>query len=169
MRTQFAVVDPAVEAAHARLVAMRTGRYISQQKVEMARQQAEVRALTKGHSINTADATKNGKPVASCIYLTHVESVMHAVQLFCPTSCTFSGPISAKVSMKVTLLGWQIPIFMSNQEAEFQLLSWKLPCQQKPWALLHKTMVTLQLMVSLQSMVTTIATLLHSQSKSRNQ
>ena len=37
------------------------------------------------------------------------------------------------------------------------------------WALLHKTMVTLQLMVSLQSMVTTIATLLYSQSKSRNQ
>ena len=35
--------------------------------------------------------------------------------------------------------------------------------------LLHKTMVTLQLVVSLQSMVTTIATLLHSQSKSRNQ
>ena len=33
-------------------------------------------------------------------------------------------------------------------------------------ALLHKTMITLQLMVSLQSMVTTIATLLHSQSKS---
>ena len=34
---------------------------------------------------------------------------------------------------------------------------------------LHKTVVTLQLMVSLQTMVTTIATLLHSQSKSRNQ
>ena len=37
------------------------------------------------------------------------------------------------------------------------------------WAPLHKTMATLQLMVSLQSTVTTIATLLHSQSKSRNQ
>ena len=34
---------------------------------------------------------------------------------------------------------------------------------------LHKTIVSLQLMVSLQTMVTTIATLLHSQSKSRNQ
>ena len=32
---------------------------------------------------------------------------------------------------------------------------------------LHKTMVTLQLMISLQSMVTTIAILLHSQSKSK--
>ena len=34
---------------------------------------------------------------------------------------------------------------------------------------LPKTIVSLQLMVSLQTMVTTIATLLHSQSKSRNQ
>ena len=37
------------------------------------------------------------------------------------------------------------------------------------WAPLHKTIVSLQLVVSLQTMVTTIATLLHSQSKSRNQ
>ncbi|XP_022104755.1 uncharacterized protein LOC110986833 [Acanthaster planci] len=29
VRTKFAIVDPAVEAAHARLIAMRTGRYIS--------------------------------------------------------------------------------------------------------------------------------------------
>ena len=39
----------------------------------------------------------------------------------------------------------------------------------KFWAPLHKTIVSLQLMVSLQTMVTTIATLLHSQSKSSNQ
>ena len=29
VKTKFAIVDPAVEAAHARLIAMRTGRYIS--------------------------------------------------------------------------------------------------------------------------------------------
>ena len=40
---------------------------------------------------------------------------------------------------------------------------------QNSRAPLHKTIVSLQLMVSLQTMVTTIATLLHSQSKSRNQ
>ncbi|XP_071488028.1 uncharacterized protein [Diadema antillarum] len=71
VRTQFAIVDPAVEAAHARLVAMRTGRYISQQKAAMARQQAEVRAMTKSHhGAHTADTTnKNGlrtvKPATS--------------------------------------------------------------------------------------------------------
>lgn len=51
-----------MEAAHARLVAMRTGRYISQQKTEMAKQQAEVRAMTKSRGIPTSEGgTKTGE------------------------------------------------------------------------------------------------------------
>ena len=42
-------------------------------------------------------------------------------------------------------------------------------CNSWPGPCCIKTIVSLQLMVSLQTMVTTIATLLHSQSKSRNQ
>lgn len=82
VRTQFAVVDPAVEAAHARLVAMRTGRYISQQKAEMAKQQAEVRALTKSNGqggVRTAEVTKNGpvKPVRTAASIATLASSHH--------------------------------------------------------------------------------------------
>ena len=60
---------------------------------------------------------------------------------------------------------------LSHCHQEGKFLKWMIFQNSTPeiWALLHKTMVTLQLMISLQSMVTTIATLLHSQSKSRNQ
>ncbi|XP_041485086.1 uncharacterized protein C2orf81-like isoform X1 [Lytechinus variegatus] len=76
VRTQYAVVDPAVEAAHARLVAMRTGRYISQQKAEMAKQQAEVRAMTKSHGARTAEGTtKTGvKPLKTAASLATLAS-----------------------------------------------------------------------------------------------
>ncbi|XP_030835020.1 uncharacterized protein C2orf81 homolog [Strongylocentrotus purpuratus] len=79
VRTQYAVVDPAVEAAHARLVAMRTGRYISQQKTEMAKQQAEVRAMTKSRGIPTSDGTKTGvKPLKTAASLATLASSHHS-------------------------------------------------------------------------------------------
>ncbi|XP_077998981.1 uncharacterized protein LOC144451936 [Glandiceps talaboti] len=54
IKTQFSIVDPAVEAAHARLIAMRTGRYrMSQTKSKMTTRTT----TTVDHTIKTNAAT----------------------------------------------------------------------------------------------------------------
>ena len=65
-------------------------------------------------------------------------------------------------------VAWVSPTCVSTASIKTNLpLQWKICIMRFSGPMI--TMITLQLIVSLQSMVTTIATLLHSQSKSRNQ
>ncbi|XP_038060143.1 uncharacterized protein LOC119731164 [Patiria miniata] len=95
VRTKFAIVDPAVEAAHARLIAMRTGRYIS--STDKATKMNGYMAKSSNEpteSVGNGQSSKRGGPVMASAMTVGSSNTMTMQMKAAFESNTVSGGIT---------------------------------------------------------------------------